>query len=151
MSKKLKNGLNKTDVSIVLKCALDIKGISFRDLARFTDISPSSISGYVTGTNLPSEENWDKICKTLQIPATWNEVCNSEGTFIDDERNRNIYISTEMAHQEERRKNWIKMFFALGYRVEDIRSYVDDFVDWHADAKFDDAINECFAKRIMSL
>ena len=149
MGKTLKNGLNKTDVSIVLKCALNIKGLNFRDLARFTGISPSSISGYVTGANLPSEENWDKICRVLQIPATWNEICNSED--FTDEPNRGLYVTTEMAHKEERRKNWIQMFFALGYREGDIHSYVDDFVDWHADAKFDDAINECFAKRMTYL
>lgn len=142
--------INRKDMSTILRCALDIKGMSSAQLARQIDVTAAAVRAYVNGSAGPSVEVWEKICRVLEIPPTWNRVCDSEDYESTHEKNRQLFISIEMMKQQERRKNWIKLFLALGYREEDIRSYVDDFVDWHADEKFDDASNEWLIEKIMA-
>lgn len=153
MGKRLKNGLDKTDTSMVLKCALDIKGISFRELARLTNISPSSISGYVTGTVLPSEDAWVKICRVLDIPQVCKEPFdpNDDADLAKREHNRLLFFSKELSAREDRRKKWIELFLVCGYPEEEIKHYVGPIHDQLPDKDIEDVANEFKARQIMDM
>lgn len=146
MAKEMENGLSKKDISRILTYALDLKGISARDLARRVDIAPSSISGYITGTNLPSEETWNRICMVLDIPPSKDK----EQLPIHSD-NRQRYIDIETEHRRERMKKWIGMLYCLGYSSNEIEDCVDDFVDYRLETVFTDSFNELVAATIMNL
>lgn len=146
MAKKLKNGLSKHDISRILTYALYLNDISAKDLARRVDVTPSSISGYINGTNLPSEEVWNRICTVLYIPPL-----NNKESFSFNQENRHRYVHIETKHRRERMKKWIGMLYYLGYSSNEIEEYVDDFVDWQWETVFTDSFNELVAATIMGL
>lgn len=45
--KKLNNGLSKNDISRIITYALELKGISARELAKRVDVAQSSMCGYM--------------------------------------------------------------------------------------------------------
>ena len=143
--KKLKNGLDKNDISRIITYAIELKGISARELAKRVDVAQSSMCGYMSGNTLPSEEVWNKICTVLDIPPSKNE----EFTILDNRRQQYIDIETE--HRRERIKKWIGMLYYLGYSFEDIADCVYDFVDYRFETVLTDTFNELAAATIMGL
>lgn len=143
MAKELENGLSKNDISRIITYALELKGISARELAKRVDVSQSSMCGYMSGNTLPSEEVWNKICTVLDIPPS-----KVKGSFSN---NRQDYVVIETEHRRERMKKWIGMLYYLGYSFEDIADCVDDFVDYRLENVLTDTFNELAAATIMGL
>lgn len=145
--KKLNNGLSKNDISRIITYALELKGISARELAKRVDVAQSSMCGYMSGNTLPSEEVWNKICTVLDIPPSKK----NKGSFSNFMDNRQYYVVIETEHRRERMKKWIGMLYYLGYSFEDIADCVDDFVDWQLETVLTDNFNELAAATIMGL
>lgn len=70
--------------------ALNMTGISAADLARTSEVSKSSISQYLSGSHIPSEENATKMGNILNVNPLWlmgfNTPMKTNSTAEQDER-----------------------------------------------------------------
>ena len=94
--------------AVILRCILDKKKMTQRDLAKLTGMSPATITHYINGQSTPSQTNLDKIAKCLDI---------SPKAFFDDVEYFTPYLNSTM---EKFSLNLNNMLREKGMRQEDL-------------------------------